>query len=81
MSFLTERLFVIYMCIHGGGFLMLCLCIEVAYVCNFMCYVQRVELKLCSLGNCALEKLSIIIIIIIIIIIKYGHGRRAPSPT
>ena len=46
---------------------MLCVCIAVVYVCNFMCSVQRVELKLFLLGNCAFEKLSIIIIIIIII--------------
>ena len=26
---------------------MLCVCIEVVYVCKFMCYVQRGELKLC----------------------------------
>ena len=49
---------------------MLCVCFEVVYVCNSMCYVQRVELKLCFVGNCALKKLSIIIIIIIIIIMN-----------
>ena len=49
---------------------MLRVCIGVIYVCNFTCYVQRVELKLLIvLGNCTLEKLSIIIIIIIIIIL------------
>ena len=25
---------------------MFCVCIEVIYVCNCMCYVQRIELKL-----------------------------------
>ena len=46
----------------------LCVCIEVFCICNFMCYVQRVEFKLVlGGGNCAVEKLSIIIIIIITI--------------
>ena len=49
----------IIMCTHWSGFLMLCVCIEVVYVCSLMCYVQRVEIKLCFGGNCALEKLSI----------------------
>ena len=46
---------------------MLCVCIEVVYVCDFMCYVQRVQLTLLC-GIYALEKLSIIFIFIIFII-------------
>ena len=46
---------------------MLCVCIEVVYVCTYMRYVHHVELKLSFWGNCALEKLSIINIIIIMI--------------
>ena len=51
-----------------------CVCIEVVYVCNFMCYVLRVELQVYFGLNCALEKLSIIIIIIIIINIISSHS-------
>ena len=40
---------------------------EVVYVCNCMCYVQCVELKLCFGGIAFLEKLTIIIIKNIII--------------
>ena len=39
------------------------LSVEVLYVCNFMCYVQHVEIKLCFGGIALFEKLSIIIII------------------
>ena len=42
VSLLTEQLFVI----HRGGFLMLCVCIEVVYVCNFMCMYSALSLKL-----------------------------------
>ena len=34
---------------------MLCVCIEVVYVCNFMCYVQHVELKLFCWGIALLK--------------------------
>ena len=53
MSLPIERLFVIiynYVYIEVAGFLMLCVCIEVYCVCNFMCYVQCVELKVCFGG-------------------------------
>ena len=48
---------------------MLCVCIEVSYVCNFMCYVQRALSLNFVLGDSALEKLSIIIIFIIILLL------------
>ena len=64
--------------LHRWVFFMLFVCVEVVYVCNFMCYIQCVVLKLYLGGNwlkainqfggrnCALQKLSIIIIIIIL---------------
>ena len=67
VGLLTERWFVIYV-YALRWFSYVCVCIEVVYVCNFMCFVQRVELKLHFGGKYALEKLSTIIIIIIIII-------------
>ena len=51
VSLLTEWLFVwwwlfvIYIYVYIEVPFMLCVCIELVYVCNFMCYVQRVERK------------------------------------
>ena len=51
---------------------MLCVCIEVVYVCNSMCYVQRIELKLCFGVELRYRKAIIISIIITL------YGRRSP---